>query len=85
MEDIRPKIPTQEAKNGDSEAEELLPIGERLGSEKTGGRAFNSILQEASRFEIGVGINYVVKAPILNPFQPHFHYAPPLLMLKLGM
>lgn len=39
------EIPAQKAKNGNSEAEKLLPISERFGCEEAGRGALNGVLK----------------------------------------
>lgn len=74
-------VPAQEAENGDGEAEKLLPIGEGLFSEETGWGALDSVLEEAGGLEIGLNVDNVVQASILDPFKTDLGYASALLVL----
>lgn len=77
-------IPAQEAENRDGESEEFLPIGDGFRGEETGGRSLYGVFENASCFEIGLGINDVIEVLVLNPFQSHLCYSThssPLLML----
>ena len=74
-------VPAQEAENGDGEAEKLLPIGDGLGSEKTSWGALDSVLEEAGGLEIGLGVNDVVQASVLDPFETDPGYASALVAL----
>lgn len=72
-------VPAQEPENGDGEAQKLLPISDGLGSEETGWGALDSIFQKAGGLEIGLGINDVVQASVLDPFETNLGYGSALL------
>jgi hypothetical protein len=74
-------VPAQEAENWDGEAEKLLPIGDGLGSEKTSWGALDSVLEEAGGLEIGLGVDDVVQASVLDPFETDPGYASALVAL----
>jgi len=73
-------VAAEEAEDGDGEAEELLPVSDGFGREEGGGGAVNGVLEEAGRFEIGFLVDDVVEGSVLDPFQTHFYYSPPLLL-----
>jgi hypothetical protein len=74
-------VPAQEAENGDGEAKKLLPIGDGLGSEETGWGALDSVLEEACGLEISLGVDDVVQASVLDPFETDLGYASALAAL----
>lgn len=73
-------VAAEEAEDGDGQAEKFLPVGDGLRGEEAGGGAVHGVLKEARRLQIGFLVDDVVQASVLDPFQTHFHYAPPLLL-----
>lgn len=62
-------VAAEEAKDGHGEAEGALPVGDGAGGEEAGGGAVDGVFEEASGFEVGVPVDYVVDAPVLHPFE----------------
>lgn len=75
------RIPAQESEDGDGEAERLLPLGDRLGGQEPGGGPLDGVLEEAGGLEVGLGVDHVVEAPVLDPLEADLGYGPALVVL----
>lgn len=79
MEDGR--VSAEEPDDRDGEAEELLPVGDGLGREEARRRALDGVFEERGCFEVGVFVDDVVEAAVLDPLEADLGYASPLLVV----
>ena len=77
-------VPAEKSEYRDSQSKGLLPICDGFRSDEGGWRAFNGIFEKHSGFEIGLFVDYMVEALVLDPFEADFGYCPPLLVVGVG-
>lgn len=78
-------VPAEEAENGDSKTQKLLPIRDCFGGDEGSWGAFNGVFEDHGSFQIGFFVDYVVEALVLDPFQTNFGYGATLLVVDGGV